>query len=233
MAYDGTNFFGWAKQKNLRTVQGEVEKYLSSLFNEKINVYASGRTDRFVHALDQCFNFKSDKKISLKVIKKYLNSHINDIFIKQVKFVDINFSARFSIVKKTYLYVINTGEFNVFKKNYELQLNHKVNVSKLKKIKSFFIGEKDFKSFSTADKESTIRKIEKISIRISDSKIFIKITGNGFLKNMVRMIIATMLKYSENKIDEIKIKNLFENPTKGASVYKLDGCGLYLFKTYY
>lgn len=234
VAYDGTNFFGWAKQSNLRTIQGEIEEKLENLFNEKIKIFASGRTDKSVHALDQCFNFKSQKKLNLSNIKKYLNLHINDIFVKQVKIADNDFSARFSIIKKTYLYIINNNQFDVFKRNYEFQYNHsKINIKKLKEVKKFFIGEKDFKSFTTADKTETIRKIESISISVIDSKIFIKITGSGFLRNMVRMILATMIRYSEGKINQEQIKDLFDNPKKGASIYKLDGCGLYLFKTYY
>lgn len=233
LSYDGSNFFGWAKQKGFRTVQEEIENDLSNLFDEKISIFASGRTDKYVHALDQCFNFKSTKLLPTKSIQRFLNSHIDDIYIKQVKIVDDDFSSRFSIIKKTYLYKINVGKFDLFKRNIEYQYNQPIDLKKIRSISKLFIGEKDFRSFSTSEKDSSIRTIYNISVSWKDSIVLIKITGNGFLRNMVRMIVGTMIKYCENKISKEDILNLFENPKKGASVYKVDGCGLYLYKTYY
>ena len=234
ICYDGSLFFGWAKQINKITVQEEIEKTLSLIFQEKINIYGSGRTDKYVHALDQCFHFSIITPIPVNSIKKVFNQFINDgIYMKSIRIVSEKFHARFSIIKKVYLYKINTGKFNLFERNYVLQYCKAIDIKKIKTIFKYFLGEKDFLSFSTSIVNNTVRKITKISIFKKNNYVHIKIEGDGFLRNMVRMIIACFLNFNEAKIDIEEIKKLFINPQKGKAVNKVDGCGLYLYKTFY
>lgn len=235
VSYDGTFFCGWAKQNNNISVQQTIEDALSEVLDEKINIFASGRTDKYVHAIDQCFNFKiKNIKIPLCKLKEILNNRFkNKIYIKSIAKIDDSFHSRFSIKSKTYLYKINTGKNNIFESNYVYQYCKNINLKKIKTIIPMFIGEKNFLSFSTSDVENTIRKINKISISKKSEYVLIQINGNGFLRNMVRMIVATFLNYNEDKITVENINQLFQIPKKGNAINKAPGCGLYLFKTFY
>ena len=234
ISYDGSFFSGYAKQtENILTVQSEIEKILSNLFNLQIKVIASGRTDKYVHALDQTISFSANTRFEPDNVKKYLNSKLNNIYVKNVEITNKPFNARFSIKSKTYLYLINTGEFNLFRKNYEYQYNKPLDIKKAKEILNIFVGTKDFLSFSTSSLENTVRTIKWIKIFKIKKRIFIFINGLGFLRNMVRMIVATIVKYCEQKISYDSILDLFNNPKKGSSIDKLPGCGLYLYKTNY
>ncbi len=234
ISYDGTFFSGYAKQtENILTVQSELEKYLSILFNSPIKTVASGRTDKYVHAFDQTISFSTEIQIECNDVKKYLNDKLNNIYVKSVSSTEKGFNARFSIKSKTYLYLINTGEFNLFRKNYEYQYNKFLDIKKAKDILNLFVGTKDFLSFSTSSLENTVRTIKWIKIYKFKNRIFIFINGLGFLRNMVRMIVATIIKYCEQKIVYDDVVALFNNPKKGSSIDKAPGCGLYLYKTNY
>lgn len=234
LSYDGSNFYGFAKQpNNLLTVQDFIEQKLSIIFDEKIIIFAAGRTDKYVHAVNQTVHFSSKKIIEPNQIKHFLNSQSDSIFVKNIEIVDNSFNARYSAKSKIYCYVINIGEHNVFQKNYELQYNKELNLEKIKEILNLFIGKKDFKSFSTSDLKDTVRKIFYIKIFKKNKKVYFFISGNGFLRNMVRMIIGTFLEYEKENITKQQIINLFNNPKKGSSIYKAKGCGLYLFKVVY
>ena len=104
-SYDGSNFYGYQKQPNKRTIQGELENVLSRISKEKISISASGRTDSFVHAINQYAHFDMNLDIPTDSLKKAINSLITgDIYVKEVKKVDSNFHARFSVIKKEYVY---------------------------------------------------------------------------------------------------------------------------------
>ncbi|MDE5767236.1 MAG: tRNA pseudouridine(38-40) synthase TruA [Malacoplasma sp.] len=234
ISYDGSFFSGYAKQTgNIVTVQSELEKYLSLLFNSSIKTVASGRTDKYVHAFDQTVSFSTKIQIKCNDVKKYLNDKLNNIYVKNVSLTENSFNARFSIKSKTYLYLINIGEFNLFRKNYEYQYNKFLDIKRVKDILNLFVGTKDFLSFSTSSLENTVRTIRWIKIYKVKKRIFIFINGLGFLRNMVRMIVATLIKYCEQKIIYDDVITLFSNPKKGSSVDKAPGCGLYLYKTNY
>lgn len=199
VAYDGTNFHGWAKQKNTRTVQQAIEDSLKQVFDEQINIFCSGRTDAFVHAKEQYFNFHTRKEWKTKNLQMALNNVLpNDIVVNKIKIVDKKFHARFCAKSKTYVYVINT-RFNIFKQNYELFYPKKINLEKIKQIAKEFIGKHDFLSFSRSTIIDTQRTINFIRIKKDKTRINIHINGNGFLRNMVRMIVGSLLDVNENK----------------------------------
>lgn len=232
--YDGSFYSGYAKQNNtIKTVQQELETMLEKMFNEKITTFSSGRTDKYVHAIDQTAHFKSKQKINVENVKKFLNDNLEHIYIKNVEIVPENFHSRFSIKSKTYAYIINTSSFNIFRTRYEYQYNKEIDINKLKYIINYFVGKKDYRSFSTSDLENSVRKINWVKILKSKTKVIILINGEGFLRNMVRMIVANIIAFCEEKINEDDVKRLFNNPKKGSSIYKAPGCGLYLLKTNY
>ncbi|MGL4951389.1 MAG: tRNA pseudouridine(38-40) synthase TruA [Mycoplasma sp.] len=236
LKYNGANYKGWAIQPNVVTIQGTIKEAFKSLFNLTVNINASGRTDARVHALDQVINVShKELNISSDVLKEALNSRLpKDIRVKYVERINQKFHARYSCVSKTYIYLINTKpDYDIIHFNNVFQYNKELDIEKINKIRHMFIGEKDFLSFSTTTVENTVRKINWINITEEDGIVKISVNGNGFLRNMVRMIVGSFLAYNEDKITQENIIELFKNPQKGKSQFKAYACGLYLAKVFY
>lgn len=233
--YDGTLFFGSAIQKDKRTINGELEKVLSKILNEKIKIIACSRTDKGVHAFNYFFHFDTTKIIDKKKILKSLNSLINnEIYIKSIEEVNDNFHARFNVKNKEYIYIINTGEYSPTKRNIELQYNKKINKSLIKKASKFLQGTHDFRSFtSDNEKENYVRTINYIKIKQKKEKLIIKINADGFLKYMVRNIIGLFLELNEGKKILEEIPNILESKNRQYLGIKAPGVGLYLNKVNY
>lgn len=203
-SYDGSMFNGYERQKNLHTVQGVIEDVLTSVNgNKKVNIYASGRTDKGVHARHQMAHFNLDKDIKLYGIKDLINKKCEGIYVNSIKKVNDKFHARYDVRAKTYSYYINTKDYDVFKRNYVYQYNKKLDINAIKKASSCLLGEHNFKSFcnGSKEKENFIRNISTISIEDNDGIVKISITGNGFLRSMVRNIVGVMLDIGSGKKD--------------------------------
>jgi tRNA pseudouridine38-40 synthase len=219
----------------VRTVQEEIEKIIKKIFDQNITIQCSGRTDAYVHAIGQTFSFNVKKsKINPKALLLALRSSgPTDIYFVNVKQVDGMFNARFSAKNKTYQYVINTSKYDLFKTNYELYYPTKINLTLLKKASKLLVGEHDFKSFSTSELDNTIRKINYIKFKKTKTHLLVEVNGNGFLRNMVRMIIGSFIDLNEGKKTILDIKNLLANPQKGSAINKIQAKGLYLIKVNY
>lgn len=238
IAYNGSNYHGWAKQPKQQTIQQTLEDSIFKIFKQNITVYASGRTDSGVNALGQVIHFDlaNLNNIKPKVIKDALNKALPyDIRILKLAKADKDFNARFEAKNKTYVYSINTGLVNPLETTIVYQYNRPINIRKIKQVAKLFKGKKNFLSFSTdeRDGQSLIRKINRISISKKKDIIKISINGDGFLRSQVRMIVGTLLAYDRNKISKQQIKYLFATPKKGAATYKAPACGLCLYKVNY
>lgn len=235
-SYDGSCFSGFQRQNNLRTVQGETEKVLTDLNQKQVNIHASGRTDKGVHALEQFAHFDLDKEVSLYNLKKYLNKSLNgEIYIKGVTNCSDDFHARYDVTRKTYSYYINTGEYNPIKRNYEYQLNEDLDINKMKKAVKCLIGKHDFKSFATDsdEKENTIREIYNISIKEENNIIKITFTGNGFLRKMIRNIVGILIEIGLNKEEVDYLKKILNKKKRAGNMKCAPACGLYLEEVSY
>ncbi|MGL4948271.1 MAG: tRNA pseudouridine(38-40) synthase TruA [Mycoplasma sp.] len=236
LKYNGSNYHGWAIQPDVITIQGLLKNIFKDLFKINVNINASGRTDARVHALDQVINVNSKElNLTAEALESALNSRMpKDICIKYIKVVDDKFHARFSCKNKTYIYLINTqNSYDIIHHNTVFQYNKDIDIEKINSIKNLFIGTKDFLSFSTTVVKDTIRTINSIDITNNNGILKIEINGNGFLRNMVRMIVGTMMAYNDGRITLEKIHDCFENPGKGKSTFKAYACGLYLAKVFY
>lgn len=235
VSYKGTSFYGYQIQTKTkeRSVQDEIQKVLSRIFSSDIKIVASGRTDRGVHAINQCFHFDVDKEnIDLYKLKHSLNCLLeNDIHIKSIEQVSEDFHARFSILDKTYQYKINVGEFDVFNDELLFNLNQKLDVELMKEASSYFVGEHSFHNFCSND-EDFIRKINFIEITHTDNLVTININGNGFRRYMVRMIVGTLIEVGLHRFDKEKIKDLLGEENSRVS-FKAPSSGLYLFDINY
>lgn len=236
LSYNGSKYHGWAIQPDVSTIHGTLNKVVFNLFNIIPNINSSGRTDAYVHAIDQVINLKHDQlNICAADLKNALNSQLPmDIRVNDCIEINDTFHARFDCKNKTYHYLIETNnKFNVMAYEQVFQYNKPIDVDKIKEIIPLFIGTKNFHSFSTSTLEDCVRTVNSIDLIWENSILLVAINGDGFLRNMVRMIIGTFLAYNDNLITINDIHELFRTPVKGSAKYKAYACGLYLVKVNY
>ena len=237
LSYNGSNYHGWARQPNISTIQEVLETAIYKVFNQKVKVFAAGRTDAGVNAIGQAIHFDLSIKVSPKQIKEALNKALPyDIRLNKVSKASKNFNARFDAKYKVYVYYINTSATNdAVRSNHIYQYNKPINISMLKRSNKVFLGKHNFLSFSTDERlgESLERNILSISIKKKKDLVKIAIKGTGFLRSQVRMMVGSMLALNENKLSLSKIKQLLNEPKKGQATYKAPACGLCLEKIKY
>lgn len=235
ISYDGYLFYGFQRQKDKRTVCSLVEEVLSKVLNENILITGASRTDRGVHANSFYFHFDCEKVLDTEKLKVSLNKLIsNDIYFKNITIVNEDFHARYSVKSKEYIYVINMGEYNPTRRNYELEYNKKINIKLLKKASKYLVGEHDFKSFTSDSMgKNTVRRINYIKFKKNKELLIISIEANGFLKYMIRNIIGLFLEINENKKTPIMTKKILESKDRTKLGIKAPSSGLYLNKIKY
>lgn len=238
IAYDGTNFAGFQRQPNERTVQGEIEQALKILHKGKnVPICGSGRTDATVHAYGQVFHFDTDLSIPDDRFPYALRSHLpKDIHIVKMETVSSDFHARFSAVRKEYRYrILLRQEADVFRRNFTYHYPYRLNIEEMKKAANLLLGTHDFTSFSSAktDVVDKVRTIEQIDFLLQDDELVIRIIGNGFLRNMVRIIVGTLLEVGRGHIRPEEIPAILEAKSRQKAGPTIPGCGLYLWKVEY
>lgn len=237
IAYDGTNYSGWQRQQNARTIQEEIEKGLSKIMKQKIKIDGSGRTDAGVHALGQVASFRADFTMPVNRIPVAVNNYIPlDIAIKKAEEVEDSFHARYSAKGKKYIYKIYNAKIrNPINKNYTYLVKKDIDINKIKEASKYFLGEHDFKGFMSrgSNKINTIRTIYDIDIYKKDEYIILEYTGNGFLYNMVRIITGTLLDVSYGKINVMDLEDIIKSKIRKRSGHKAPAEGLYLAEVYY
>lgn len=237
--YDGTNFCGWQTQKNGRSVQSVLEEALSNLLNEKITLYASGRTDSGVHAIAQTAHFETSSNFDIKKLPIAVNSKLpSDVAVLKAKYVSKNFHARFSVKKKTYLYRTYFSNFPLpLFENKKLKIPPRIldNFDKITEAKNYLIGTHNFKAFcsSQTQTQSFERTIFDIKIKKSKNNLDFYITGNGFLYNMVRIIVGTLLAVGEGKILPSDLPKIIKSQDRTKAGKTLPPYALYLFNVKY
>lgn len=238
IAYDGTNFEGYQVQPNKRTVQGEVEKVLMNMHKGKrVPVFASGRTDAQVHAKGQVIHFDSPLSLEGERWKRALNALLPaDISILQSEQVDEDFHARFSAKGKEYHYHISLNkDRDPFTRNYVYQYPYSLKIDAMKEAVKFFLGTHDFTSFCSAKSEAQdhVRMIENLIILVNGDMLVIQIKGNGFLYNMVRIIVGTLLEVGAGKRRPEEIPAIIEAKDRTKAGKTAPGHGLYLYRVFY
>ncbi|HHT38048.1 MAG TPA: tRNA pseudouridine(38-40) synthase TruA [Mollicutes bacterium] len=236
-AYDATNYHGYQKQPNLKTIQGVIEEALTSINDdEKVIMHAASRTDKGVHALNQKAHFDLKVKITPYKLKRALNSKIpNDIHIKDAEEVESTFHARYLAVKKEYLYILNMDEYNPIERNYVYQYNKELNIEEMKKAIKYFEGEQDFTSFVSAEdlKDNNTRIIYETSLKEKDGKLYIRFIGNGFLKYQVRNMVGTLIEVGNGKRTSEEIIRILKAKDRKKAGKTAKPEGLYLKNIWY
>lgn len=235
VCYDGSTYHGFQRQANLITIQGEIEKALSSIFFEEIKIASAGRTDAMVHAVGQVIHFDSDKAIPKENLRRLINKHLYPhIYIKQVEYVDDTFHARISAKAKEYRYLVSLGEFDPFKARYMAFWKKNVDINAIKEGMKYFIGEHDFKTFSKNKKiTDTVREISEFRLEQKDNLLTFIIIGDGFMHNMVRIMMGVLRRIGEGKLKPEKVIELLEGQNRRLAPYTENPSGLYLYKVYY
>lgn len=226
--YDGSEFAGWqrlGKQREEKSIQGVLEDALTEILSEPISIIGAGRTDRGVHAVGQTANFYTNSQIPIEKIQQLLNQRLPDaIAISEIFYVEKNFHSRYSAKSKTYEYRIDRREkCCVFTRKHTFHHPGFLDAVQMCKGAEYLIGTHDFKAFSTDRKDGgdTVREIYDICIEektqtevthpSANHEIVIQISGNGFLYNMVRIIVGTLIEVGEGKRKAEEMKEILDS----------------------
>ncbi len=232
VCYDGGDYYGFQRQNALPTVQQKLEEALSTRFQQSISVHPSGRTDAGVHAIAQVVHFDVDSEIKTSSFGYSINTLLpKDIAITSCEKVSDDFHAQFGAKRKTYLYKICLCKIHSpLKRKYFHVCFYDLDIVKMQDACKYFVGEHDFRAFMLAndEKENTVRTIYNLSVEKFDDEVHIRVTGNGFLHNMVRIIAGTLVDVGRGRIAPQDIQKIIASKRHVGTGKTLDPQGLYL-----
>lgn len=240
LSYDGTKFHGFQRQNELRTVQGIIEKALEKMTKGvHVDIQGSGRTDAGVHAIGQVISFNFPGNIPSENMLRALNSLMPlDILFTHCEIVSDEFHARFSTKGKRYLYRVDLGHYtNPFKRNYTGHYPYKIDIDKIIIAINDLIGTHDFTSFAASGGviKDKVRTIYNATVKYDEeqNELIFEFYGNGFLYNMVRILVATLLEIGNSRRDVHDMLRLFEVKDRQEARATAPASGLYLKEVYY
>ena len=230
LTYDGSNYGGYAKQKHKNTIQNVFEANLLKHFEQDIKTTESSRTDAKVHALDQKVMFELPEEIAVKKAQSQLNELLpKDIIITDLKQVTKDFHCRYDVVDKTYEYTIHSS-IDPRAVDYSWFLNQKLDIDKMTEASRCLIGKHDFSTFKSAKAttDSSIRTVNFLEVREENQKVFIRINADGFLYNMVRLIVKALVDVGSGRQEIDYIKKLLDLKAKPDNLESAPAQGLCL-----
>ncbi len=232
VCYDGGDYYGFQRQNALPTVQQKLEEALSTRFQQSISVHPSGRTDAGVHAIAQVVHFDVDSEIKTSSFGYSINTLLpKDIAITSCEKVNDDFHAQFGAKRKTYLYKICLCKIHSpLKRKYFHVCFYDLDIVKMQDACKYFVGEHDFRAFMLAndEKENTVRTIYNLSVEKFDDEVYIRVTGSGFLHNMVRIIAGTLVDVGRGRLVPQDIQKIIASKRHVGTGKTLDPQGLYL-----
>lgn len=235
--YDGSAYHGWQVQKNALTVQEVFQNAVEKVFLSRLDVKGCSRTDTGVHANMYCVSIKTDMDITPYGIIMALNSNLpRDIAVVDCREVDDDFHPRYSCKSKEYIYKIYNGRIrNPFDADYALHYNRPIDAEYLNREAQAFVGEYDYSGFCSAnsDVEDTVRDVKSFSVWREGDYVYFKVEADGFLYNMVRIMVGTLLFVNEGKIKEGELKDVILSKDRKRAGKTASPNGLYLNKINY
>lgn len=232
IAYDGSRFSGWQRQHSLRTVQGVIEEALFKLLGTSITIHASGRTDAGVHAYGQCASFTADIKMPIEAFKLALNRRLpKDVKIISVHKMASTFHARYDAIGKTYVYkIVNNQYEDPFLSAFMTFVAKPLDEKSIREAMMYFCGTHDFIGFKASGSmvKSTIRTIHDFELQVKDNIWTFTINGDGFLYNMVRIIIGLLIRVGHHHIDPKSIESIISSKDREKAKWTAPPNGLYL-----
>lgn len=197
LMYDGTRYYGWEHQPGRDTIQGKLEAVLERMCGAAVEVIGAGRTDAGVHAKGMVASFQAETERAPEEIRDYLNRYLpDDIAVKEVREAAPRFHARYKAVGKTYCYTCFDGPVKpVFNRRYVTRLDAAPDLEAMRRAAAVLQGEHDFRSFcgNPKMKKSTVRTVDTIEIVRKGGYLYFNVHGTGFLQNMVRILVGTLL----------------------------------------
>ena len=237
ISYDGTNYCGWQIQPNGITIEEVINKTLQKLTGEPILVIGASRTDSGVHAMGNVAVFDTESTIPADRFAMALNQRLpEDIVIVKSEEVPLDFHPRYCDCSKTYEYhIINTRIPVPTKRLTNYFVSYNLNLDHMRQAAAYLVGEHDFVSFCNVrtDVENTVRTITALDIIENGNEITIRITGNGFLYNMVRIIVGTLIRVGRGFYTPEKVKEILEAKDRKAAGVTAPAHGLMLMEIKY
>lgn len=237
--YEGTHYHGWQTQAKDRTIQETIIKAIKRVTGEKVILYGAGRTDSGVHAMGQVANFLTRSRLPAERIMYALNAYLpDDIVIKKGDEVSPAFNAQRRVKSKTYVYTIINGKTpSALQRHFSYFIRRKaLDVSQMSQAVRYLVGKHDFRAFTTQSnrKENCVRIIYSLNILSRKrATIQFKVKGNGFLYNMVRAIVGTLILVGQGKIKPVEVKRILDSRDRGQAGPTAPGRGLCLVKVEY
>lgn len=208
--YDGTRYYGWQRQSARSTIQGKLEAVLAVLNGKETEVIGAGRTDAGVHAKGMTASVCLETTLTPEEIRDYLNRYLpDDIAVREVKEASPRFHARYNAIGKTYCYTCYDGEVKpVFDRRFYTRLEEKPDLDRMRRAAEILTGEHDFRNFCANPrmKKSTVRKVDRIDIEREDGYLRFTFHGTGFLQNMVRIMVGTLLEVGCGRMEPEQIQ---------------------------
>ncbi len=238
VAYDGTRYHGWQRQKNGLTVQEVIEGSLQVMMEMPVKLLASGRTDAGVHALNQVCNFETRSQIPIDALKRGLNALLPpDILIKDAAVESSKFHSRYRAKSKTYEYrILNRQDPDIFRRGTLWHIRFPLDVEKMSACLSLLKGTHDFSAFKSSGSANTdpIRTILAACIeRDEDGVLRLVVEGNGFLRHMVRNIVGTLVEVGQGRMDIKDFVEILESGDRRLAGRKAPPQGLFLMAVKY
>lgn len=237
ISYDGTAYHGWQIQPNAITVQEVIENALLKLLSEKVSVVGTSRTDAGVHAKEFTFHIDCADNIPNEAFLRGLNALLPlDIAVTNAKEVAYDFHARYNAKGKTYCYnIYNSNKKDPFKLRYAWQIERSLHIDKMNEFAKVIIGKHDFYAFSSSGRtvEDTVRTINECYFTKDGDDIKLYVTADGFLYNMVRIIIGTAVAVSDGKVNVCDIESILNRKDRAALGMTAPPQGLFLEKVHY
>ena len=235
--YDGSNYEGWQSQPSGNTIQQKIEKAIFEITGERVKIIGSGRTDSGVHAKGQYCNFMSVAELPIEKMPGAFNSALpRDIRIIKSEEVPLDFHARYSAIKKKYSYHIdNNGIYNPLFRRYAYHIPQPLIVEEMEKASGFLLGSHDFRAFMSKGSsiKTTIREVKDIKLKSEDNFLIFTIAADGFLYNMVRIIIGTLVEIGLGKLDSEIIREMIITGNRNIGGPTAPPHGLFLEEVYY
>lgn len=235
LEYDGSDFFGWQRQAEGRTVQGVLENALKNLLQESPKTYASGRTDSGVHAVAQVVNFKTDSQLSHEKIRLGLNRYLPaDVRVLHVAQVADEFHARFSALKRIYEYHIAKMPLAI-NRHYAWFCGFRLDEKKLMDGTQYIIGRHCFEAFSKVNPKEKhyLCDVEYANWYENEHQLVFEICANRFLHRMVRIIVGTLVEVGRGNLAPVAVKKIIESKNRNLAGASVPAKGLFLKQVIY
>lgn len=239
LEYDGTAYHGWQIQPNVsgQTIQAVLEDAIQKIVRHPVRLHSSGRTDAGVHAQDMKAHFDTNSNLPLSAYCHGVNAHLPaDIVVREVVRVDSDFHARFDAQKKHYRYSIYTGRMrSPLKRWYSWHVSKNLDLSLMRQGAELLVGKHDFSAFrsSSCVAESTVRTVESAGVTLDGEHILFDVVGDGFLKNMVRIMVGVLYALGTRKMSLGDVGLMLKTGERPLAAITAPACGLCLMQVYY